>query len=220
MDDNPDPYATFLPPKRFELDATRLEDGKHLLRIVAIDSSGHRGVRTVPFEVRNGPGIAVDGLHDHEVVEGKITVLVNAYGGAYEEIWEPARAGTRAPVPTWVWVVFIVIIAWALYYGIELWRPPAQFAETPTYGSRAFPPPAAKPAAAVGADLLPHQLRQLPPGKRPGSAASLSAPGRRPGDRPGPDRPYPHRPVRDEGEHYQRRDLLGADACLGRPTLR
>lgn len=153
LDDNPNPYATFLPPKRFELDATRLEDGKHLLRIVAIDSSGHRGVRTVPFEVRNGPGIAVNGLHDHEVVEGKITVLVNAYGGAYEEIWEPARAETPAPIPTWVWVVFIVIIAWALYYGIKLWRPPPQFAETPTYGSRAFPSPAAKPAAAVGADL-------------------------------------------------------------------
>ncbi len=94
LDDHPDPYVTFVPPERFELDATRLEDGQHQLRIVAIDRSGHRGVRTVPFEVRNGPGIVVDGLHDHEVVEGKINVLVNAYGGAYEEIWEPARAET------------------------------------------------------------------------------------------------------------------------------
>jgi mono/diheme cytochrome c family protein len=152
LDDAPEPYATFVPPERFVLDATRLEDGQHLLRIVAVDSSGHRGVRTVPFEVRNGPGIAVDGLRDHDVVEGKINILVNAYGGAYEEKWEPARAETPTPVPTWAWVVFIVVVAWALYYGIDLWRPPPQFADTPTYGSRVVMPPASKPAA-LGAEL-------------------------------------------------------------------
>ncbi len=152
LDDGAEPYATLRPPERFELDATRLEDGQHLLRIVAIDSSGHRGVRTVPFEVRNGPGIAVDGLRDHDVVEGKINVLVNAYGGAYEEKWEPARAETPTPVPTWAWVVFIVVVAWALYYGIDLWRPPPEFADTPTYGSRVVPPAAAKPTP-LGAEL-------------------------------------------------------------------
>ncbi len=152
LDDGTEPYAILNPPERFELDAARLEDGQHLLRIVAIDSSGRRGVRTVPFEVRNGPGIAVDGLRDHDVVEGKINVLVNAYGGAYEEKWEPARAETPAPVPTWAWVVFIVVVAWALYYGIDLWRPPPQFADTPTYRSRAVTTPAARPAA-HGAEL-------------------------------------------------------------------
>jgi mono/diheme cytochrome c family protein len=153
LDDRPEPYATFVPPDRFELDATRLPDGRHTLRIIAIDASGHQGVRVVPFEVRNGPGIAVDGLRDHEIVEGKINVLVNAYGGAYEEKWEPARAETPAPVPTWAWVVFIVVVAWALYYGIALWRPPPQFADTPTYARRFVPPPKAKPAAGLGAEL-------------------------------------------------------------------
>lgn len=153
LDDHPEPYANFVPPDRFELDTTRLEDGRHTLRIVAIDSSGRRGVRMVPFEVRNGPGIAVDGLRDEEIVEGKINVLVNAYGGAYEEKWEPARAETPVPVPTWAWVVFIVVVAWALYYGIDLWRPPPQFADTPTYARRSVPPPKAKPAGALGAEL-------------------------------------------------------------------
>ncbi len=154
LDDNPEPYATVVPPERFELDATQLEDGQHRLRIVAIDSTGRRGLRIVPFEVRNGPGIAVDGLRDHEVVEGKIKVLVNAYGGAYEEQWEPARAETPSPVPTWARVVFIVIVAWAVYYGIALWHPPPQFASTPTYAQRKAPAAQVRPAAPHGADLF------------------------------------------------------------------
>src|SRR5512139_1148469 len=111
LDDNPQPYVTFVPPERFELDVSLLEDGPHFLRIVAIDRSGHRGVRKIPFEVRNGPGIAVDGLREHDVIEGKINILVNAYGAAYEENWEPARAETPAPVPTWAWITFIVVVA-------------------------------------------------------------------------------------------------------------
>ena len=148
LDEDQEPYATFVPPERFVLDTTRLEDGRHVLRIVATDRSGYRGVRTIPFEVRNGPGIAVDGLHENDVVEGKINVLVNAYGGALEEKWEPVRAETPSPAPTWAWVVFIAIAAWAVYYGIQLWRPPVRFADTPTYGR------AAQPAAGQsGADL-------------------------------------------------------------------
>lgn len=153
LDDNPAPLTAFVPPERFELDATLLEDGPHLLRIVAIDSSGHRGVRKVPFEARNGPGIAVDGLREHDVVEGKINVLINAYGGAYEEKWEPTRAETPAPVPTWAWVVFIVVVAWAIFYGIQQWKPTAQFARTPTYASAPVRLQAAKPATALGAEL-------------------------------------------------------------------
>jgi mono/diheme cytochrome c family protein len=151
LDDGREPLATFLPPERFELDTTALEDGPHVLRIVAVDRYGHRGVRTIPFEVRNGPGIAVDGLRENDRVEGKITVLVNAYGGAYEEKWEPVRAETPSPVPTWAWVVLIAIVAWAMYYGVQQWRPPPQFSNTPTYGS--MPAEAAKKGASLGADL-------------------------------------------------------------------
>jgi len=153
LDDNPHPHVTFVPPERFELDATSLDDGPHVLRIVAIDPAGHRGVREIPFEVRNGPGIAVDGLREHDVVEGKISVLINAYGGAYEEKWEPARAETPAPIPTWTWIAFIVVIAWAMYYGIQQWNPSPQFANTPTYGRAASPPQGKKGDAAIGAEL-------------------------------------------------------------------
>ncbi len=153
LDDDPAPHRTFAPPERFELDATLLEDGPHLLRIVAIDHYGHRGVRKIPFEVRNGPGIAVDGLRENEVVEGKINVLVNAYGGAYEEKWEPTRAETPTPVPTWAWVVFILVVAWGMYYGIALWKPTPQYAASPTYATISVKPPPAPAAASLGAEL-------------------------------------------------------------------
>jgi len=133
LDDDPEPIATYRPPGKFELDTNSLDDGPHVLRIVATDQSGHRGVRKIPFEVRNGPGIAVDGLSENDVVEGKISVLVNAYGGAYEEKWEPTRAETPAPVPTWAWVILILIAAWAMYYAVEQWKPGAKYADTPTY---------------------------------------------------------------------------------------
>lgn len=138
LDDNPEPIATFTPPDSFELDTTLLEDGQHILRIRASDRTGRRGLREIPFEVRNGPGIAVDGLNENDVVDGRIGVLVNAYGGAYEEKWEPARAETPKPIPTWAWVAFILVVAWSMYYGVSQWKPHAPYSNTPTYGKAAM----------------------------------------------------------------------------------
>jgi len=151
LDEGPEPIARYRPPGSFDLDTTTMEDGPHVLRIVAVDRSGRRGGRKIPFEVRNGPGIAVDGLRERDVVEGKISVLINAYGGAYEEKWEPRRAETPKPVPTWAWVVLISVVAWAMYYGIRQWRPTAQFANTPTY--RVVEKQPAISRAGLGAEL-------------------------------------------------------------------
>jgi mono/diheme cytochrome c family protein len=152
LDDNPEPVAAYSPPDRFELDTNLLDDGPHILRIIAVDRSGHRGVRTIPFEVRNGPGIAVDGLKEDDIIEGKINILINAYGGAYEEKWEPSRAETPAPIPTWAWVSFIFITAWAVFYGVQQWNPTARFRNTPTYGS-AYSLEKAEEGEAAGAYL-------------------------------------------------------------------
>ncbi len=152
LDEAPEPIARYSPPGSFDLDTMRMEDGPHVLRIVAVDRSGRRGMRRIPFEVRNGPGIALDGLREHDVVEGKISVLINAYGGAYEEKWEPRRAETPTPVPTWAWVVLIGIVAWAMYYGIQQWNPTPQFADTPTYRIIVRQPE--KPSAGLGAELF------------------------------------------------------------------
>lgn len=148
LDEAAEPLLSYRPPVRFELDTSRLDDGKHRLRIEAYDSTGQKGVRVVPFVVRNGPGISVTGLSDDDVLEGKIDVLVNSYGGAGETHWEPSRAETPAPVPTWAWVLFIVIVAFGVFYGVRQWNPPPEFAATPTYGPL---PLAAAPASGSAA---------------------------------------------------------------------
>ena len=153
LDSNPDPVAAYSPPGTFELDTNLLDDGPHVLRIIAVDKSGHRGVRTIPFEVRNGPGIAVDGLKEHDIIEGKIDVLINAYGGAYEEKWEPSRAETPAPIPTWAWVSVIFITAWSVFYGVQQWNPTPKFRNTPTYRSITSITETGKTGEALGAYL-------------------------------------------------------------------
>ncbi len=169
LDDETEPLLSYRPPVRFELDTSRLEDGDHRLRVEAYDSVGQKGVRIIPFTVRNGPGIAVNGLRDNDVLEGKISILINAYGGAGETRWEPSRAETPAPIPTWAWVLFIVIVAFGVFYGVRLWKPPPDFATTPTYGPLALRPSqsaglsaaagnaatgVAQPAGATGGDAV------------------------------------------------------------------
>lgn len=141
LDDETEPLLSHRPPVRFELDTSRLEDGDHRLRVEAYDATGRKGVRIIPFTVRNGPGIAVNGVRDNDVLEGKIPILINAYGGSGETVWEPSRAETPAPIPTWAWVLFIVIVAFGAFYGVRLWHPPPDFADTPTYGPLTSNPP-------------------------------------------------------------------------------
>ncbi len=143
LDDQKDALAVYSPPARFDLDTTTLTDGRHRLHVHATDRYGITGVRDIPFIVRNGPGIAVVGLDPGDVVEGKISILVNAYGGAKEPDWEPVRAETPAPIPTWAWVLFLGIVCWAMWYGASEWTPSKEFSATPTFSS-----PAAIAAAA------------------------------------------------------------------------
>lgn len=150
LDDETEPLLSHRPPVRFEFDTTRLEDGDHRLRVEAYDSTGRKGVRIISFTVRNGPGIAVNGVRDNDVLEGKIPILINAYGGSGETLWEPSRAETPAPIPTWAWVLFIIIVAFGAFYGVRLWKPPPDFADTPTYGSLTSNPPQSAALAATG----------------------------------------------------------------------
>lgn len=133
LDGGEEPIVSYKPPVRFELDTTQLADGKHELKVVASDATGHEGVRTIPFEVRNGPGIDVEGMKDNDTLDGKVPILLNAYGGANEPLWEPSRAETPAPVPTWAWVLLLFIIAWSTFYITRKWSVPDEYASTPTY---------------------------------------------------------------------------------------
>jgi len=141
LDDELEPIGSYRPPASFELDTTKLPDGPHKLTIRAWDQAGVMGVRSVEFVVRNGPGIAVVGLKPGDVIEGKVPVLVNAYSGGSEKEWEPKRAETPAPVPTWAWVLFLLIVSWAMFYWADNLRPKPQFgvdlSATPTFADPA-----------------------------------------------------------------------------------
>lgn len=135
LDDAAEPIADYEPPLTVALATRGLPDGAHRLRIEARDASGRVGSHDVPFLVRNGPGITLSGLRPGATVRGTLEFTVNAFGS--EEPFEPRRAESPSPIPVWLWVMSLVIVAWAAWYVAVSWRPPAEFADTPTYATQA-----------------------------------------------------------------------------------
>ena len=173
LDGAAEPLLSMTPPLSFELDTSLMEDGPHTMRIEAYDDLGVRGTRTIDFSVRNGPGIAVAGIRQHDVLDGKIPVIVNAYGGTTAVNWEPSQAETPAPAPTWAWVLLIVVVAFGIFYGVQQWSPTGEFARTPTYGTSGGSP---SPAEAAGAAAVPaHAAVDTPGSTRQGSTVPSAA---------------------------------------------
>lgn len=118
LDDEKQPIASFSAPVNFELDTKKIVDGEHILTIVSKDISGKEGIRKIPFEVRNGPAIAVEGLKNHEKVDGIISLMINAYGKGNQTKFNIEGVETPQSVPTWLWVFIMSFVGWALYYLI------------------------------------------------------------------------------------------------------
>lgn len=116
LDNQAEPYAAFEPPEAFRLDTTSMDDGDHTLRFKAIDTDGTVSVRKVNFLVRNGPDIAVHGIRNKDLISGEVTVLANAYSSKIGDIFEPMRIETPNPIPTWAWLLFLVVFAWSMWY--------------------------------------------------------------------------------------------------------
>jgi len=152
VDEESEPRASFEAPGSFELDTADLDDGPHTLVVRAHEQDGVPGLERIPFTVRNGPGIAVFGIREGETIRGRVPILVNAYASRIGDEFEPTRAETPAPIPTWAWVLFLLVGAWALYYATAEYRghaaalaasAPAAALEKPAVTA----PPAAKGAA-------------------------------------------------------------------------
>ena len=79
IDDEKKPYGEYLAPINFELDTRKLVDGEHILKVVSKDPLGKEGIRKIPFVVRNGPSVAVEGLNENDIVDGVIPIMFNVY---------------------------------------------------------------------------------------------------------------------------------------------
>jgi hypothetical protein len=119
IDEDEKPVAALMSPVNFELDTTKLVDGKHQLRIVSRDPSGKEGIRIVPFEVRNGPAIDIEGIKEGAVVDGVIPLMINAYGKGDQKNFMIVGSETPQSIPYWIFVLIILFLAWTLYFGIS-----------------------------------------------------------------------------------------------------
>lgn len=118
IDDEPKPVASLVSPVNFELDTRKLPDGDHTLKIVSKDPTGKEGIRLIPFVVRNGPAIAVEGIKENAVVDGVLPLMINAYGKGDQKKFLIEGSESPRSIPSWVWILIIGFGGWALYYFI------------------------------------------------------------------------------------------------------
>lgn len=116
IDDEEQPIAAFISPVNFELDTRKLVDGRHTLKIVSKDPTGKEGIRLIPFEVRNGPAIDVEGITENAVVDGILPIMINAYGKGNQKMFLIEGSETPQSIPSWVWILIIGFAGWALFY--------------------------------------------------------------------------------------------------------
>lgn len=119
LDDDVKPLAEVLSPVNFELDTRKIVDGKHTLKIVSKDPHGKEGLRIVPFEVRNGPAISIEGLSENDVVDGVLPIMINAYSKGDSKVFYIEGSETPQSIPAWVWILIIGFFGWALFYLVR-----------------------------------------------------------------------------------------------------
>lgn len=119
LNDEEVPVGTFECPVKFNLDTRKLQDGPHVLKLVGLDAAGKEGIRLMPFTVRNGPAISVEGLTENAVVDGEIPLLVNAYGKGDQRKFIIEGSETPRSIPSWVWALIILFFGWAAYYTLS-----------------------------------------------------------------------------------------------------
>ena len=118
LDDEQKPIAEFVSPVNFELDTRKMVDGKHILKIISKDPTGKEGLRIIPFEVRNGPSIAIEGIKENAIVDGVLPIMINAYSKGDQKTFLITGSETPQTIPSWVWILIIGFAGWVIYYLI------------------------------------------------------------------------------------------------------
>lgn len=118
IDDETTPIGEYKVPVHFEFDTTKIVDGDHILKVVSKSHLGKEGVRKIPFTVRNGPSIAVEGLDENAVVDGVLPLMINAYSKGDQKKFLIEGSETPRSIPAWLWIIVILFAGWAMYYVI------------------------------------------------------------------------------------------------------
>ena len=119
IDDASQPLGAFDAPIHFDFDTRKLVDGQHTFKVVSKDPSGKEGILIVPFTVRNGPAISIEGLKQNDVVDGVLPIMINAYGKGDQKKFLIDGSETPQSIPSWVWILIIGIAGWVIYYLIS-----------------------------------------------------------------------------------------------------
>lgn len=119
LDKDQTPIAEFISPVNFELDTRKMVDGKHELKIISKDPTGKEGIRIIPFEVKNGPAIAVEGITENAVVDGIVPLMINAYGKGDQKRFLITGSETPQSIPAWIWILLIGFLGWSMHYLIR-----------------------------------------------------------------------------------------------------
>ena len=118
IDENPIPVAELETPIVFDFDTQKLVDGEHTLKIVSQSPLGNEGIREIKFTVANGPSISIEGLKNKDVVNGKLSLMINAYDKGNQKSFIITGSETPQTIPFWIWIIIILFIGWAIYYEI------------------------------------------------------------------------------------------------------
>ena len=118
IDDDVKPLAVLETPIVFDFDTSKLTDGEHVLRIVSKSPTGREGIRKINFTVKNGPSISVEGLEEHDIVDGVLPLMINAYDKGNQKSFVIEGSETPQTIPVWIWIIIILFVGWGAYYGI------------------------------------------------------------------------------------------------------
>ncbi|REC46984.1 cytochrome C [Chryseobacterium pennipullorum] len=118
VDDDSVPIAELDTPIVFDLDTKKLTDGEHILKIVSQSPTGREGIRNISFTVANGPAIRIEGLKNKDVVDGTVSLMINAYDKGNQKSFIITGSETPQTIPFWIWIIIILFIGWALYYEV------------------------------------------------------------------------------------------------------
>lgn len=123
LDDETTPFGEFSSPVKIVLDTSKIPDGKHTLKIVAKSTEGLEGIKLIPFEVKNGPTIAVVGIKENEILSDQHPITINAYGSERKDKFIIVGSETPKAIPGWVWLLLVAFMGFGLYYFVMYWTP-------------------------------------------------------------------------------------------------